>query len=111
LTLTGSLISLKALRNNRIGLTINTCTTSSFRKFENIEWSSDDEYVLEFELISEPSEIFIEVKGEVERYNDNPQQLEASKYIRCYEESSNCAEFFLCQDGRDYVLMMLGRNG
>ena len=107
-------ISLKLLKNICIKVEIeNNMGIKSSLNFENVDWASQEDYVLEFPIQSYIRNVSVFVSSEIKKYSGKMQELSFRKNIDIDLRETNpmFIDFYLNKYQGEYILDVMGKNG
>lgn len=107
-------VSFKLLEKTRIVVTLtNNLGIRSSIDFDNVQFKSTEDYVLEFPIQSYTSQISIAVSAKVRKYNRTEDNLTSnhSININLSEENTNFMDLYIRRGKEGYCLFLFGKNG
>lgn len=107
-------VSLRLLEKVKILVTLtNNLGIRSTIDFDNIQFKSTEDYVLEFPVQSFTSNISISVQAKVKKYNGKEEDLASSHSIpiNLGEGSTNFLDLYLSKKADGYFIYLLGKSG
>lgn len=92
---------------------VNSQNIKSYLLFENIKWSSNEDYVLEFPVQAYTKNITINLSADIELFSGGKTTLNNSKQImiNLSEDNNNFVDTYLKKHEENYEIHILGMNG